>query len=143
MAAENVQAGQDISLVIGSTEVESVQRIGEVAVGDDVAKIGESTTVKDAFGSVTSDVVQTGQVTLVVAEGQGLELVRQLGQAPPVDGQTGEAVSLAIKDADGLARRIHLSNAWASRWEGPSLGASESGPATEQVTITYEDITVE
>ncbi|MFD7019152.1 phage tail protein [Streptomyces sp. NPDC056670] len=143
MTAENVLAGQDITLVIGSTELDSVQTIAEVGLGDDVAKIGGSTTVEDAFGGVTSDVVQSGQVTLVVAAGQGQELVRQLGEAPAVDGQTGEAVSLAIKDAGGLVRRIHLTNAWASRWEGPQLGAANSGVATEQVTITYEDIEVE
>nr|WP_246102580.1 phage tail protein [Streptomyces piniterrae] len=53
-------------------------------------------------------------------------------------------ITIALKDAKKQTiRRIHLSNAWASRWEGPSLGAAESGSATEQVTITYEDMTVE
>ncbi|WP_329619389.1 phage tail protein [Streptomyces sp. NBC_01255] len=53
-------------------------------------------------------------------------------------------ITIALKDAHKqTVRRIHLSTAWASRWDGPSLGSSESGIATEQVTITYEDIAVE
>nr|WP_240667148.1 phage tail protein [Streptomyces luteoverticillatus] len=53
-------------------------------------------------------------------------------------------ITIALKDAQKqTVRRIHLTNAWASRWEGPQLGAANSGTATEQVTITYEDITVD
>ncbi|MER6955964.1 MULTISPECIES: phage tail protein [unclassified Streptomyces] len=52
-------------------------------------------------------------------------------------------ITIVLKDAQKkTVRRVHLSNAWASRWEGAQLGASESDPAAEQVTITYEDITV-
>ncbi|WP_308296946.1 phage tail protein [Streptomyces sp. ISL-44] len=39
-----------------------------------------------------------------------------------------QTLTIALKDAKKqTVRRIRLSNAWASRWEGPSLGASESG----------------
>ncbi|WP_167828758.1 hypothetical protein [Streptomyces sp. MZ04] len=49
MTAENGLAGQDLTLVIGTTEMGSVETIAEVALGDDAVKIGESTTVDDAF----------------------------------------------------------------------------------------------
>ncbi|MFH8561435.1 phage tail protein [Streptomyces sp. NPDC017988] len=53
-------------------------------------------------------------------------------------------ITITLQDSKKrTVHRIHLSNAWASRWEGPSLEASESDPPTEQVTIAYEDITVE
>ncbi|MEU9114791.1 phage tail protein [Streptomyces sp. NPDC048483] len=39
--------------------------------------------------------------------------------------------------------RYHLTNAWASQRQGADLDASSSSPATEQVTITYEECTVE
>lgn len=39
--------------------------------------------------------------------------------------------------------RYHLSNAWASQLKGADLDASSTSPATEQVTISYEECTVE
>ncbi|MER5540829.1 hypothetical protein [Streptomyces mirabilis] len=79
MAAEDALVGHDITLVIGTTEVESVQAIAGVTSGDDVVKAEDNTTVEDAFTGVTSS--QPGQITLVVAEEQGQELP-QLGGAP-------------------------------------------------------------
>lgn len=36
-------------------------------------------------------------------------------------------ITISLKDAQkNTVRRIHLSNAWASRWEGPQLGAANS-----------------
>ncbi|MFF3863317.1 phage tail protein [Streptomyces sp. NPDC002209] len=53
-------------------------------------------------------------------------------------------VTITVMDSQKTpVRRIMLSNAWASSWSSPSLEAGGSGPATEQVTITYEDVTVE
>ncbi|MFE3259443.1 phage tail protein [Nocardia sp. NPDC059091] len=40
-------------------------------------------------------------------------------------------------------KRFHFMKAWPSAWKGPSLEAGNSGPAVEQVTITYEDSKVE
>ncbi|MEV4251290.1 phage tail protein [Streptosporangium canum] len=52
-------------------------------------------------------------------------------------------ITIVAKDANtNTVRRIQLTNAWASRWEGPQLG-TPGGAAMEHVTITYEDITVE
>lgn len=40
-------------------------------------------------------------------------------------------------------RRYRLVNAFASQWNEAALDGSEAGPATETVTIAYEDISVE
>ncbi|GGN66032.1 phage tail protein [Nocardia rhizosphaerihabitans] len=59
------------------------------------------------------------------------------------DGQQAPLTVTVLDEQRQQVRRIHLSNAWASRWEGPSLHAGDSGVAIESVTITYEDITVD
>jgi phage tail-like protein len=51
-------------------------------------------------------------------------------------------ISVIIVDAKNEAqRRFDLTNAWVSRWEGPTLKAGDASPATEKVTIVFEDIT--
>ncbi|WP_371681531.1 phage tail protein [Streptomyces sp. NBC_01276] len=53
-------------------------------------------------------------------------------------------ITIALTDTNKqTVRRVHLSNAWASRWEGAQLGVANSASAAEQVTIGYEDATVE
>ncbi|GAA4947527.1 hypothetical protein GCM10023238_12360 [Streptomyces heliomycini] len=53
-------------------------------------------------------------------------------------------LTIEIKDTEGnTVRRIQLLQGWASKWEGPSLKAGESSPATESVTIVFEEIVVE
>ncbi|MGW2874331.1 phage tail protein [Kitasatospora sp. NPDC001225] len=53
-------------------------------------------------------------------------------------------LTIEVKDTTGATlRRIQLLNAWASRWEGPTLSAGESSAATETVTIVFEEISVE
>jgi phage tail-like protein len=53
-------------------------------------------------------------------------------------------ITIEVMDATGTTvRRIDLNNAWASKWEGPSLTAGQSAAATENVTIVFEGIQVE
>ncbi|AZS76133.1 hypothetical protein DDE74_39525 [Streptomyces lydicus] len=112
MTAENALTKQDLALVIGTTEVASVEAIGGLTVADNVVKVGKSTTVEDAFGGVTSEVVQPGQITLVVAEGQGQALASQLGEAPTTDGEAAQEVTLAVKDARGCLQMISGGGSW-------------------------------
>ncbi|MEU3994178.1 phage tail protein [Streptomyces platensis] len=142
MTAENALTGQDLALVIGTTEVASVEAIGGLTVADEVVKVGQSATVEDVFGGVTSDAVQPGRITLVVAEGQGQALARQLGEAPTTDGEAQE-VTLAVKDADGAVRQVQLRNAWASSWSATDVSADNSAPAIETVQIEFNDMAIE
>ncbi|MGY5130025.1 hypothetical protein [Streptomyces nigrescens] len=143
MTAENALTEQDLALVIGTTEVASVEAIGGLTVADNVVKVGKSTTVEDAFGGVTSDAVQPGQITLVVAEGQGQALASELGQAPTTDGEAAQEVTLAVKDASGAVRQVQLTRAWASSWSASDLSADSSGPAIETVQIEFNDMRIE
>ncbi|MEU4999299.1 phage tail protein [Streptomyces sp. NPDC021622] len=53
-------------------------------------------------------------------------------------------MTITMSDSQGRAiRRFHLTNAWASKWEGSSPDSSDVDPALERVTIAYEDLTVE
>ncbi|MDX3326940.1 MULTISPECIES: hypothetical protein [Streptomyces] len=140
MTAENMLAGQDLTLGIGSTEVDSVQAIGEITLADDVVNVGKSTTVEDAFGGVTSDVVQPGQISLVFAEGQAQALVSQLGEAPATDGQAAETVTLAIKDVSGAVHRMNFVNAWARSVSSSDSSAAGSEAAIETVLIEFDDV---
>ena len=58
---------------------------------------------------------------------------------------------VAVDPPDGLVmdttgatvRRIQLMNAWPYKWEGPDLKAGDTASATEKVTVTFEDISIE
>ncbi|MCQ4083529.1 phage tail protein [Streptomyces sp. RB6PN25] len=60
-----------------------------------------------------------------------------------VDGARQNVTITVMDRAKKPVKRIHLSNAWASGWDGPSLEAGANDPATETVTLAYEDIKVE
>ncbi|MEU1199095.1 phage tail protein [Streptomyces sp. NPDC005813] len=58
-------------------------------------------------------------------------------------GSARQDVTLVELDADrNPVRRIKLSNAWAAQWTTPSF-QSGGGPAMEQVTIAFEQASVE
>ncbi|MFE6022328.1 phage tail protein [Streptomyces sp. NPDC056441] len=126
---------------LGNFQVETLQSVSGLSIGEDVIEIRSRTTVQDLVDRIDADVAQPGEIKLVLTADQAKALAEAKEAAKGTDGQ--DAV-LTIFDRGGeLVRRIHLSNAWASRWEGPALGAAGSGPSTESVTITYEDIVVE
>ncbi|MFF3389972.1 phage tail protein [Streptomyces sp. NPDC002669] len=137
MTIEDALTDHTFELSLGQFQVETVQSIDGLTIGQDVIEVNGSTTVQDLVGEVKPKVAQPGTITLVLPAEQAQALAKAAEDGTP------EPAVLQISDATGHVRRIHLTNAWASSWEGPQLGAANSGMATEAVTITYEDITIE
>ncbi|MFE5126374.1 phage tail protein [Streptomyces sp. NPDC056669] len=141
MAIDDALTTHTFQVDLGNIQVETLKTVSGLSIGEDVIEIRSRTTVQDLVDCIDADVAQPGEIKLVLTADQAKTLTEAKETAKGTDGQ--DAV-LTIFDRGGEpVQRIHLSSAWASRWEGPSLGTTESGPATETVTITYEDITVE
>ncbi|MFD0359894.1 phage tail protein [Nocardia sp. GCM10030253] len=57
---------------------------------------------------------------------------------------TRQNVTITAMDANKKpVHRIILHRAWCSSWTGPSLEADNTGPASETVTLAYDDMRVE
>ncbi|PSJ26869.1 hypothetical protein B7P34_20705 [Streptosporangium nondiastaticum] len=58
--------------------------------------------------------------------------------------QCRQNITIAVMDPHkNVLRRINLTNAWASQWNGPELSATSTEAAIERVTIAYDEITLE
>ncbi|MFD9597154.1 phage tail protein [Kitasatospora sp. NPDC059973] len=137
MAIGDALTAHTFELSLGQFQVETVQSIDGLTIGQDVIEVNDSTTVQDLVGEVKPKVVQPGTITLALPTEQAQAL------ASAAEDSTPELAVLRISDATGHVRRIKLMQGWVSRWEGPSLGAGQSSGDTESVTITFEEIVVE
>ncbi|OKH99811.1 phage tail protein [Streptomyces sp. CB02923] len=134
------------AIELGEGAVETVQSVSGLQLEQDVVEIRQVSPTGELIRRKQPGARRTGEITITRGMDKSTAFTDWI-RATLVDTDpdtTRRSITIALKDAKKqTVRRIHLSNAWASRWEGPSFGASGSGSATEQVTITYEDITVE
>ncbi|MFF2025964.1 phage tail protein [Streptomyces sp. NPDC058171] len=131
---------------LGKSQVETVQSVSGLQWEQDVVEVRQVSPTGELLVRKQSGARRTGGITITRGADRSAAFTDWI-KATLVNADLDAArqtVTIALQDAKKqTVRRIRLSNAWASRWEGPPLGASGSGTATEQVTITYEDITVE
>ncbi|MEV6577262.1 phage tail protein [Streptomyces sp. NPDC051582] len=134
------------AIELGKFQVETVQSVSGLQMEQDVVEVRQVSPVGELLVRRQPGARSAGEVTITRGTDKSTAFTDWI-KATLVNGDLDSArqnITIAMKDAKKqTVRRIHLSNAWASRWDGPSLEASESGPATEQVTLAYEDITVE
>ncbi|MFF3784086.1 phage tail protein [Streptomyces sp. NPDC001933] len=134
------------AIELGKFQVETVQSVSGLQLEQDVAAVRQVSPTGELLIRKQPGAQKTGEITITRGMDKSTAFTDWI-KATLVNADLDPArqnITIALKDAKKqTVRRIHLTNAWTSRWEGPSLGASDSGPATEQVTITYEDITVE
>ncbi|WP_405639686.1 phage tail protein [Streptomyces uncialis] len=134
------------AIELGKFQVETVQNVSGLQLEQDVVEVRQVSPTGELLVRKQQGSRRTGEITIIRGMDKSTaftDWIKATLVNADLDGAR-QNITIALKDAKKqTVRRIHLTNAWASRWEGPSLGASESGPATEQVTITYEDITVE
>ncbi|MER5533383.1 phage tail protein [Streptomyces mirabilis] len=134
------------AIELGKLQVETVQSVSGLELGQDVVEVRQVSSTGEPIVGKQPGSRQSGEITITRGRYKSAaftDWIKATLNNADLNGARQD-VAIALKDAkEQTVRRIHLSNAWASRWEGPSLGASASGPAIEQVTITYEDITVE
>ncbi|MER6198116.1 phage tail protein [Streptomyces sp. NPDC001586] len=131
---------------LGKIQVETVQSVSGLQLEQDVVEVRQVSPSDEPLVRKQPGARRTGEITVTRGTDKSAAFTDWI-KATQVNADLDAArknITIAMTDGQKqTVRRIHLSNAWASRWEGPSLGAAASGPATEQVTITYEDITVE
>ncbi|MEV5508641.1 phage tail protein [Streptomyces orinoci] len=133
-------------LELGKFQVETVQDVSGLTMEQDVVEIKQITSTGHLLIRKQPGARKSGEVTIT----RGLDKSKVFTNWIKLTLEKGdleharENVTIALKDANRkTVRRIQLTNCWASRWEGPTLDVGQSAAATEKVTLTFEDITVE
>ncbi|GAA2686716.1 MULTISPECIES: phage tail protein [Actinosynnema] len=146
MAEGDALATHIFGVQLGGYTVESLQEVSGLTVEEDVVEVFQVTATGKPLIRKQPGAQKGGEVTLTRGLDQSDELSKWLNETLE-NGAVSAArqnVTIEVKDTEGnTVRRMQLMNAWASRWEGPSLKAGESTAATEKVTLTFEEIKVE
>ncbi len=130
---------------LGGLTVESLHEVSNLVVEQDVIEYKQVTPEGQLLVRKLPGARQPGEVTIT----RGLDksgvfsawIDKTLNQGA-IDAAR-ENITIEAKDTRrNTIRRINLINAWVSKWEGPSLTAGDSSPATETVTIVFEEIHV-
>ncbi|HEX5495668.1 MAG TPA: phage tail protein [Mycobacteriales bacterium] len=146
MAEGDTLATHKFGVQLGKYEVESVQEISGLTVEEDVIETVQVTSKGQILIRKQPGARKGGEVTITRGLDKSGEFTKWIDETlnkGAVD-TARQNLTIEIKDSKGnTVRRIQLRQGWASKWEGPSLKAGESTAATEQVTITFEEIVVE
>ncbi|GAA1288808.1 phage tail protein [Saccharothrix xinjiangensis] len=131
---------------LGGFMVESLQEVSGLTVEEDVVEIFQVTSTGKPIIRKQPGAQKGGEVTITRGMDQSVEFTNWLKETLEKGAVAAarQNITIEVKDTEGnTVRRMTLVNGWASKWEGPSLKAGESGPATEKVTLTFEEIKVE
>ncbi|ARF55124.1 phage tail protein [Streptomyces gilvosporeus] len=134
------------AIELGKFQVETVQDVSGLTLGQDVVEVRQVSSTGELIVRKQPGARNAGEITITRGMDKSTaftEWIKTTLDNADLD-SARQNITIALKDAQKrTVRRIHLTNAWASSWEGPSLGTESTGPATEKVTITYDDVTVE
>ncbi|GAA3838405.1 phage tail protein [Saccharothrix violaceirubra] len=131
---------------LGGFMVESLQEVSGLTVEEDVVDVFQVTPTGKPMIRKQPGAQKGGEVTLTRGLDQSSEFTNWLKETLEKGAVTAarQNITIEVKDSEGnTVRRMQLTNAWASKWEGPSLKAGESSAATEKVTLVFEEIKVE
>ncbi|MFI5987879.1 phage tail protein [Streptomyces sp. NPDC051555] len=132
-------------LEMGNFQVETVQSVSAVTYGQDVSETRYVTSTGELVIHKQPGARQTGEIT--VTRGMDKSKVFTDWVKKSLENNVATArqnITITIMDPQKKpVRRVHLHNAWATQWSGPALDAGSNDPATETVTLTYDDITIE
>jgi phage tail-like protein len=146
MAEGDALATHIFGVQLGGYMVESLQEVSGLSVEEDVVEVHQVTSTGKPILRKQPGAQKGGEVTLTRGLDQSSEFTKWLKETLE-NGAVNSArqnITIEVKDTEGNSvRRMQLTNAWASKWEGPSLKAGESTAATEKVTLTFEEIKVE
>ncbi|WP_433260236.1 phage tail protein [Actinosynnema sp. CS-041913] len=131
---------------LGGFMVESLQEVSGLTVEEDVVEVSQVTPTGKPILRKQPGAQKGGEVTLT----RGLDISEEFTKWLKETLEKGavaaarQNVTIEVKDSEqNTVRRMQLMNAWASKWEGPTLKAGESSAATEKVTLVFEEIKVE
>lgn len=146
MAIGDTLGGHTFAVELGRFQVETVQEVSGLTLEQDVIETRQVSSTGEPIVRKQPGPRATGEITITRGMDKSTAFTDWIkaGLADADLDTARQNITIAVKDArKQTVWRIHLSNAWASRWEGPQLDAGNSEPAAETVTLTYEDITVE
>ncbi|WP_086565876.1 phage tail protein [Streptomyces africanus] len=131
---------------LGGYRVESIQEISGLTVEEDVVEVKQVSDTGKQIIRKQPGARQAGEVTITRGLDKSSEFTKWIKETLNKGAVESARQNLTIEIMDSemnTVRRIQLMQGWVSKWEGPSLKAGESSPATESVTIVFEEITVE
>jgi phage tail-like protein len=130
---------------LGKFQVETVQDVSGLVIEQDVVEVRQVTSTGELLIRKQPGARKSGQLTVTrgMDKSQAFtDWIKTTMENKDLAAARQDITVSLMDPTKRVLRRIRMSNAWASRWDGPSLQASGSGPAVEQVTIEFEDITV-
>ncbi|MBB5958269.1 phage tail-like protein [Saccharothrix tamanrassetensis] len=131
---------------LGGFMVESLQEVSGLTVEEDVVEVAQVTPTGKPLLRKQPGAQKGGEVTLTRGLDVSPEFTKWLKETLEKGAVAAarQNVTIEVKDSESnTVRRMQLMNAWASKWEGPTLKAGESSAATEKVTLVFEEIKVE
>lgn len=132
------------SIAMGKFTVETAQDVSDLKLDQDVVEIKQVTSSGQPVTHKQPGVEQRGEVTITRGLDRSAQFTKWIEKTRTrgVDSATPNITITVMDTQRKPVRRIRLHNAWASSWTGPSLEAGK-GPATERVTISFEDAEIE
>jgi phage tail-like protein len=131
---------------LGGYMVESVQEVSGLTVDQNVTEVpglsndGKPFIKKQPGASKPGEVIITRGLDRSSAFSQWINQTLLQGNVQ----SARQNLTIEVMDTTGATvRRIQLMNAWPYKWEGPDLKAGDTASATEKVTVTFEDISIE
>ncbi|MEE1940287.1 phage tail protein [Streptomyces sp. TRM 70361] len=128
---------------LGGVQVETVQEVSGLSMELDSIEVTQVTQQGQLLIRKLPGARKGGEVTITRGMDQAssfTEWIKKTFQDGDVDSAREQLSIIFTDSAGGQERTINLKNAWAQRWEGPGLKAGDAQPATERVTIVFEDI---
>ncbi|MFJ4806756.1 phage tail protein [Streptomyces murinus] len=135
------------SVDLGAFQVETVQSVStptlqiQVVETRQLSSIGEPIVRKQpAYGP------QSGEITITRGQDKSrafTDWIYTCLDEKDIDAARQPVTITQYDTKRNPVLRYHLTNAWASQLTGPGLEATNNNAATEQVTLTYEDVSVE
>ncbi|MFJ9868368.1 phage tail protein [Streptomyces sp. NPDC101165] len=146
MATGDALSTHVFGVQLGGYLVESIQEISGLTVEEEVVEVKQVSADGKQIIRKQPGARQAGEITITRGLDKSSEFTKWIKETlnKGAVNSARQNLTIEIKDSEGsTVRRIQLLQGWASRWEGPSLRAGESSPATESVTIVFEEIVVE
>ncbi|KAB1142237.1 phage tail protein [Streptomyces luteolifulvus] len=146
MATGDALSTHVFGVQLGGYLVESIQEISGLTVEEEVVEVKQVSSDGKQIIRKQPGARQAGEITITRGLDQSSEFTKWIKETlnKGAVNSARQNLTIEIKDSEGnTVRRIQLMQGWASKWEGPSLKAGESSPATESVTIVFEEIVVE
>jgi phage tail-like protein len=130
---------------LGGVTVESVQSVSGLSMEQNVVEVkqttdrGELVIRKQPGGRLAGEITLTRGLDKSDALSAWLKKTMEDGNV----GSARENITIEMMDSEGkTVRRYNLTDAWVSKWEGPELSAGDGNAATENVTITFDEVKI-